>query len=275
MCKDSSSKSSNCQPNGNYCKSSFTITSGSGESSSSVCLPDWRHYKNGAGSDSTGPAPDGDEDAIVGIILAVKAVENDDIKPVWYDEARKWADASATAFFEFEVDNSKADYRLVKLGSCFGGWDYNGNNPSYHSPSSYRIMKDYQNSYPSSDRDGYNAISQAEWTKLINTSHEVLRAVQCIDNGAHVPNWATVGVSSDNKIIHTGGYFSGSGTPQYEYGSEAARTTFRVALDAAFYPEKADEVHSTGIVLLRTMDHFHRMLFPIVVVLTPTIVSMC
>merc|ERR1712085_193669 len=125
MCKDSSNKSTNCQSGGNYCKDS--------NGGSSVCLPDWRHYKTG-GSESTGPAPDADEDAIVGIILAVKAVENDANKPSWYNEARKWADASATAFVEFETDNSKADFRLVKLGSCWGGWEGQGNNPSYHSP---------------------------------------------------------------------------------------------------------------------------------------------
>jgi len=230
MCENSSSHNNNCQPNGNYCRS---------DGGSFACLPDWKHDKTG-GSIATGPAPDADEDAIVGIMLAVKAVENDTNKPGWYEEARKWADASATAFFEFNVDNSRGDYRLVKLGSCWGGWESNGNNPSYHSPGSYRVMKDYQNSFPSNDRVGYTAVSQSEWTKLIDTSHKVLRAVQCSDNGALVPNWATIGVSGDS-IIHSGGSFSGSGTGQYEYGAEAARTTFRVALDAAFYPDNSGE----------------------------------
>ena len=230
MCMNSSGKSSNCQSGGNYCKSG---------SSSYVCLPDWRHYKTG-GSESTGPAPDADEDAIVGIILAVKAVENDAYKPSWYDEARKWADASASAFYDFEVDKSRGEYRLVKLGSCWGGWDGAGNNPSYHSPGSFRVMKDYQNSFPDSDRVGYSAVSQSDWQRLIDTSHEVMRVVQCSNDGALVPNWATIGISGGN-LVHTGGGFSGSGTPQYEYGAEAARTTFRVALDAAFYPEKSAE----------------------------------
>ncbi len=230
MCKNSSGKSSNCQLGGNYCKSG---------SNSYVCLPDWRHYKTG-GSEATGPAPDADEDAIVGIILAVKAVENDVNKPSWYDEARKWADASASAFYDFEVDKSRGDYRLVKLGSCWGGWDGAGNNPSYHSPGSFRVMKDYQNAFPESDRIGYSAVSQSDWQKLIDTSHEVMRVVQCSNDGALVPNWATIGISGGN-LVHTGAGFSGSGTPQYEYGSEAARTTFRVALDAAFYPENSAE----------------------------------
>jgi len=230
MCKNSSNKNSNCQSGGNYCKSG---------NSDYVCLPDWKHSKTG-GSVATGPAPDADEDAIVGIILAVKGVENDVNKPSWYEEARKWADASSSAFFKFEVDKSKSDYRLVKLGSCWGGWESSGNNPSYHSPGSYRVMKEYQKSFPDSDRDGYDAVSQSDWTKLIDTSHEVLRAVQCSNDGALVPNWATIGVSN-GKIVHSGGGFSGSGTNQYEYGAEAARTTFRVALDAAFFPEKSIE----------------------------------
>jgi len=231
MCKNSSGNpGTNCQWNGNFCKSG---------SDSYVCLPDWKHSSSG-GSQATGPAPDGDEDAIVGIMLAVKAVENDNNKPSWYDEARKWADASATALFTFEVDKTKGDFRLMRLGSCWGGWGTNGNNPSYHSPGSYRVMKDYQKSFPDSDRVGYNAIPQSEWTKLIDTSYGVLEAVQCSNDGALVPNWATVDVQN-GKVVHTGGSFSGSSTPQYEYGAEAARTTFRVALDAALYPEKSNE----------------------------------
>jgi hypothetical protein len=230
MCKNSSNKGSNCQSGGNYCKSG---------SQSYVCLPDWRHYKTG-GSESTGPAPDADEDAIVGIMLAVKAVENDSNKPSWYNEARKWADASASAFFNYEVDTSKPALPLVKLGSCWGGWEGSGNNPSYHSPGSYRVMKDYQKSFPNSDRNGYSAIPQNDWKKLIDTSHAVLRAAQCSNDGAMVPNWMTVGVNG-GQVVHTGGSFSGSGTPQYQYGAEAARSTFRVALDAAFYPEKSSE----------------------------------
>jgi hypothetical protein len=173
-------------------------------------------------------------------MLAVKAVENDSNKPSWYNEARKWADASASAFFNYEVDTSKPAFPLVKLGSCWGGWEGSGNNPSYHSPGSYRVMKDYQKSFPNSDRNGYSAIPQNDWKKLIDTSHAVLRAAQCSNDGAMVPNWMTVGVNG-GQVVHTGGSFSGSGTPQYQYGAEAARSTFRVALDAAFYPEKSSE----------------------------------
>lgn len=180
----------------------------------------------------------------MGIILAVTAVENDNPKPVWYNEARKWADASASAFWEFNVDKSRSGFPLVKLGSCWGGWGGQGNNPSYHSPGSYRIMRDYQKTFPNSDRNGYNAVDESDWNDLVKTTHEMLLAVQCSGGGGHefalVPNWATIDLQN-NQIVHSGGSFSGSGTAQYEYGAEAARTTFRVALDAAFYPELSAE----------------------------------
>lgn len=231
MCQNSVGGST-CQSGGNYC---YDET----KNAYSVCLPDWKQKKDGSAVEGTGPAPDGDEDAIVGIILAVKAVENDSVKPSWYNEARKWADASATAFFEFNVDDSRGDHRLVKLGACWGGWDSSGNNPSYHSPGSYKVMRDFQNTFPGADRNGYQKYSNNEWNKLIDTSHEVLRAVQCSNEGAMVPNWATVSVANNGQIKHSGGSFSGSGTPQYEYGAEAARTTWRVALDAALYPDES------------------------------------
>ena len=55
-----------------------------------------------------------------------------------------------------------------------------------------------------------------------------------------VPNWATVDIIN-GQIEHSNGEFSGSGTPQWEYGSEAARTTWRVAIDAALYPSELQD----------------------------------
>eukprot|EP00934_Nitzschia_sp_Nitz4_P008593 Nitzschia sp. Nitz4//scaffold24_size164493//132904//134773//NITZ4_002348-RA/size164493-processed-gene-0.243-mRNA-1//-1//CDS//3329544174//8583//frame0 len=231
MCQNSYSSSSNCQPSGYICSSGGV---------QSVCLPDWKSKADGSYSVGTGAAPDGDVDGIVGIIFAVKAVANDPNPPDWYDEARKWADASATAFFTYEVTTEVSGYPLAKLGSCWGGWEGDGNNPSYHSPGSYKIMRDYQASFPDSDRSGYSAISTAQWNALIDTTYEVLEAVQVENDGAMVPNWITIGFSGQH-IVHTGGAFSGSGTPQNEYGSEAARTTWRVAMDAALYPNDSQD----------------------------------
>jgi hypothetical protein len=99
-----------------------------------VCLP---HWKVKAVVQGKGSAPDGDEDAIIGMILAVQAVANDASKPAWYDEVRAWADASIAAFMEFSTIGDSKN-RIVKLGSCWGGWGADGNNPSYHSPGSYK-----------------------------------------------------------------------------------------------------------------------------------------
>jgi hypothetical protein len=139
---------------------------------------------DGSGSEWTGPAPDGDKDGIVGIILAVKAVENDSTPPLWYNETRKWKYALDTAIFTFNVlDNrngSPTEHCLLKLGACWSGWDWNGNTPSYHSPGSYKVFRDSQKDFPSADRSGCSSmISEDEWNRLISTSHELLLVVQC------------------------------------------------------------------------------------------------
>merc|ERR1712064_235816 len=74
---------------------------------------------------------------------------------------------------------------------------------------------------------------------------------------ALVPNWATIGLDSNGMIKHSGKSFSGSGTPQYEYGAEAARTTWRIALDAALYPnESADWAEYLDPFLVRLRDGY-------------------
>ena len=121
----------------------------------------------------------------MGIILAAKAVETDANKPAWCDEAQKWADASATAFFGSTSSMTSTTVATrpttvhLKLGACCGGWEENGTNPSYHSPGSYKVMRYYQRDFADSDRCGYSAIPPDEWNKLIHTSQEVLLAVQC------------------------------------------------------------------------------------------------
>jgi len=223
MCQNTQNVNTHCQQGGEICVD--------GDGTTSVCLPDWQQESDGSRSLQTGPAPDGDIDAIVGMIMTAKAIEqSSDSRPVWYEELRLWADASASAFFKYEVnadDRFGPEYRLLRLGSCWGGWEGD--------------VRDFQNSLPPSARSGsYAAVSTSEWNKLISTSHQVILAVQCSGDGAMVPNWATIGVEN-NQIVHSGGFFSGSSTPQNEYGSEAARTTFRVALDAALYPGDYDD----------------------------------
>jgi len=60
-------------------------------------------------------------------MLTVKAAKYDTNKTI-VNKARKWADASALVFYDFNVDKSNPDQRLVKLGSYWGGWGTAGNN---------------------------------------------------------------------------------------------------------------------------------------------------
>lgn len=108
-------------------------------------------------------------------------------------------------------------------------------------------MKDYQANFPSSDReysmpnfnDGVSSLEQ-RWKMVISTSYKFLQASQCDDMGL-VPNWALGTELGDGSIAPYAGSFSGSGTPQYEFGAEASRTMWRVLLDVALYPQDAFE----------------------------------
>ena len=189
----------------------------------------------------TGAAPDGDEDAIVGMIFALKAIEANGSFPSWYDDVRKWADASCSSFLQHNTVVGQYEARLLKLGSCWGGWDNQGQNPSYHSPGSFKIMRDFHVAFPDGDRDytvpDYgNGDLMSHWQRLIDTSYAVFDTTQCPDEGMF-PNWATI-TQSGTDIEHAGIDFSGSNTPQREFGSEASRTIWRLALDAAIYPSE-------------------------------------
>jgi len=203
---------------------------------SNVCLPHWKHKADFSSPEGTGAAPDGDEDAIVGMIFAVKAIANEKNKPSWYNEVRRWTDASIASFMEYNTIGGDADHRLLKLGSCWGGWGSSGQNPSYHSPGSFKMMRDYHLEFPAEERS-YPSYEEKEWNKLISTSYSLLFGVQCPSEGM-VPNWASVKATNNGGITSDGGSFSGSGTSQYEFGAEASRTIWRVALDAAVYPEQ-------------------------------------
>jgi hypothetical protein len=177
------------------------------------------------------------------MIIALKAVENDAIKPTWFDEVTDWADASCTQFLKDNtVLSNSGSHRLLKLGSCWGGWDTNGNNPSYHAPGHYRAFRDFQESIVGREQGnvpslGGQTLTEA-WNMLIDTSYEFLKTTQCSETGL-VPNWALVKEVDSNTLAKQQGSFSGSGTPQYEFGAEASRTMWRVAIDAILYPSES------------------------------------
>jgi len=234
MCLNSN-PSNGCQYDGQWCEDESTGESG-------ACLPGWKHSGDLSTEEGTGSAPDGDEDAILGMIFAIKALEGKP-KPSWYNNLRKWADASCSAFLKYNTA-VKNGYRMLKLGSCWGGFGNEGNNPSYHSPGSFKAMRDFHVNFPANERDyvlphfGSGSLED-HWNNLIETSYGAITASQCPDQGM-VPNWSTVDIVG-NGIQHTGGTFSGSGTPQWEYGAEAGRTTWRVAVDAVLYPNEMND----------------------------------
>merc|ERR1712157_180156 len=211
------------------------------------CLPGWKHKGDLSEVEGTGAAPDGDADAILGMIIAIKALEKSQNLPSWHNELRQWTDESITQFLQDNtVLSSSGSHRLTKLGSCWGGWDSNGNNPSYPAPGAFRAMRDFHTSYDGSRNYamptfGDNLSVENKWNMLIETTYKFYDTTQCTDTGV-VPNWALVKEKNGQKLDRESGSFSGSSTPQYEFGAEASRTMWRVALDAILYPEEASEL---------------------------------
>merc|ERR1711971_241492 len=150
-------------------------------------------------------------------------------------------------------------HRLLKLGSCWGGWDDNGNNPSYHAPGQYRLMRDFQKTVKERDYalpDLGGSLGK-NWNMLMNTSYKFLETTQCPNTGL-VPNWALVTEESNKKLNKYPGAFSGSGTPQYEFGAEASRTLWRATFDAVVYPEEGGKQAGDFLSPLHSMmvQHF-------------------
>ena len=156
------------------------------------CLPGWKHRYDFSAVVGTGSAPDGDEDAIVGMIIALMAVQSDSVLPSWYEEVREWADQSCTQFLQDNtVLSTSKSHRLLKLGSCWGGWDSAGNNPSYHAPGHFRMMRDFQASIENRSYILPSYVNTDSWNSLIETSYKFFETTQCPGTGL-VPNWALV-----------------------------------------------------------------------------------
>jgi len=228
MCKNSKDDTRSCQST-QYCNGGKW-----------PCLPGWKQRGDLSEEVGTGSAADGDEDAIAGMIIATLVVKDDSVKPDWYDKVRDWADRSSTAFLHYNTALSATkSHRILKLGSCWGGWSSEGNNPSYHGPGHFRLMRDFQMSYGARSYDlpdfGDDKPLEEKWNMLIATSYAFLETTQCPQTGL-VPNWARVKEANSLTLEKEDGSFSGSGTPQYEFGAEASRTVWRIAFDSAVYP---------------------------------------
>jgi hypothetical protein len=146
-------------------------------------------------------------------------------KPTWWTAVAKWTYQSCKQFYQSETAPGASGTRILKLGACWGGWDCQ--NPSYHAPFAYKAMRDFMNQFGTQlgFSDGASYVSL--WNQVIDTSYAVLSAAQCSATGL-IPNWYVP--NSNPSVVGTTGC-SGSGTPAAEFGSEASRTVWRVALD--------------------------------------------
>jgi len=206
------------------------------------CLPHWKFDDNLAYPIGSGAAPDGDADALAGMMFAVLSLERSaSSTPAWLDEVGQWTyDTCKQFYLSSTVSSSSGAHRIVKLGSCWGGWGNQGQNPSYHAPGVYRLCRNYMKSHD--DKYGSNGegdIFESDWNRLIATSYKMFDATQCDSTGL-IPNWAKIYEEGPEQLRAETG-FSGSGTPGAEYGSEASRTVWRVALDFLLFPGEAGD----------------------------------
>jgi hypothetical protein len=97
-------------------------------------------------------------------------------------------------------------------------------------------MQLYAGVYGSTANEGDEYVSK--WDMVIDTTYKMFAANQCESTGL-VTNWANVTESLDGTTLSATTGFSGSGTPGAEFGAEASRAVWRVALDYLLFPEEA------------------------------------
>ena len=231
-------------------------------SPASRCLPSWKFDATLSREVGTGSAPDGDEDALLGQIVLLLATQ-DSPRPLWWDALAQWAYQSCASFLHHSTTthptrraSNGAPLRVLKLGSCWGGFDCS--NPSYLAPAHYRVFRDFMTAHAAlgdvaggadhhGDREIQDAasISQA-WDALIEGSYMLLGEATCPSTGL-VPNWwvPSFGDLQPSDVQRAQAQWtewepgaarcSGSGTPAAEFGAEASRTVWRVALDALWF----------------------------------------
>ena len=196
------------------------------------CLPSWQFDEGLKSQRGSGSATDGDEDALLGLVLLLQS-SSASAWPLW-ERTLSWTYESIRAFLHYNTQ-ANGRGRLTRLGSCWGGWDCN--NPSYIAPAHFRAFKAF------SLRHGHlfgvsNATLRADadkWDNLIESSYAMLDDAQCDSTGL-TPNWWRPAGS-----IQPRGFAgcNSSGTPADEFGAEAARGVWRVALDALWAPSEA------------------------------------
>lgn len=193
------------------------------------CLPSWQFDDSLKAQRGAGSATDGDEDALLGLVMLLQA-SSPATWPLW-ERTLSWTYESIRAFLHFNTVASGRG-RLTRLGSCWGGWDCN--NPSYLAPAHFRAFKAFTLRYGVTF-GATNATLRAEaekWDALIQSSYAMLDDAQCEATGL-TPNWWRPAGAIQSR--GSAGCNS-SGTPADQFGAEAARGVWRVALDALWAP---------------------------------------
>jgi hypothetical protein len=97
-------------------------------------------------------------------------------------------------------------------------------------------MRDFMKNYgPGLGMGTEGSTFVSKWNTLISTSYAVLLSNQC-DNTGLTTNWYVPNQNSPSTVGTTG--CSGSGTPSDQFGSEASRGVWRVAIDWMWYGDE-------------------------------------
>jgi hypothetical protein len=194
------------------------------------CLPSWAFDDTLRAQRGSGSASDGDEDAILGLVLLLQS-SSAEHWPLW-DRALSWTYETVRAFLRYNTKVSGSHGRILRLGSCWGGWDCN--NPSYIAPGHYRAFKHFSTRHGASLGTSNATLREeaAAWEQLVQTSYRMLDDAQCDATGL-TPNWWRPSGPSQTRGVAA---CNASGTPADQFGSEAARGVWRVSLDALWAP---------------------------------------
>jgi len=220
-------------------------------------MPAWRFPLSNCAGLCTGSAPDGDEDALMGIIYLAELTNDETI--------REYAVKSIVAFImdDLGYGDPKGNSRQVPVtgdipselqnmylwrgGSCWGGYDTTSGdlnrdlciNPSYFSPGQWRIFRDYLLKYNKYVPSQFDATTLAQ---VVNSSivwgYNLIEHISC--NSGLITNWWSL---PNSGWPWTGRLFcANSGTAAGAYGADACRIPWRIALDGIWYPQEAASV---------------------------------
>ena len=201
---------------------------GPGAKGFASCLPSWLFDDALRAQAASGSAADGDEDALLGLVLLTQSTS----PKLWplHEQTLAWTYESLRAFLRYDTSlrTDARGRRVPRLGSCWGGFDCN--NPSYVAPGHYRAFRSFMLRHGPSlgVSEAQAEMESKKWDALIEGAYALLDDAQCDSTGL-VPNWWQP--SGPDRTVGQPGC-NASGTAAAEFGAEAARATWRVVLDA-------------------------------------------